>query len=138
MDYQDSVVVLETNVDDSTGEVLGYVLDLLLEQGALDVSYTPIYMKKNRPAYEVKVICKPEVEETLISILFRETGAIGLRRQEMDRVIMQREAVTVDTPYGPVAAKKCTYKEVEKITVEYEDAKRVAKEAGVPLKDILK
>ncbi len=137
MQYHDNVIVLETNLDDCTGEALGYTMELLEQQGALDVSYTPIYMKKNRPAYALKVICKPEQEEVLIHTIFQETGAIGLRRTPTERVIMEREPTTVVTPYGTVAAKKCTYQNIQKTTIEYESAKKLAEANRVPLTEIL-
>ena len=137
MQYHDNVIVLETNLDDCTGEALGYTMELLEQQGALDVSYTPIYMKKNRPAYALKVICKPEQEEVLIHTIFQETGAIGLRRTATERVIMDREPTTVVTPYGTVATKKCTYQDIQKTTIEYESAKKLAEANRVPLTEIL-
>ena len=137
MQYHDNVIVLETNLDDCTGEALGYTMELLEQQGALDVSYTPIYMKKNRPAYALKVICKPEQEEALIHTIFRETGAIGLRRTPTERIIMDREPTTVMTPYGSVAAKKCMYHDIQKTTIEYESAKQLAETNQVPLTEIL-
>ena len=137
MQYHDNVIVLETNLDDYTGEALGYTMELLEQQGALDVSYTPIYMKKNRPAYALKVICKPEQEEHLIHTIFQETGAIGLRRTPTERIIMDREPTTIMTPYGTVAAKKCTYQDIQKTTVEYESAKKLAEDNQIPLTEIL-
>ncbi len=137
MQYHDTVIVLETNLDDCTGEALGYTMELLEQKGALDVSYIPIYMKKNRPAYALKVICKPDREQELIHIIFRETGAIGLRRTLTERVVMDREPTTVMTPYGPVTAKKCTYHDIQKITIEYESAKSLAEENQIPLTEIL-
>ncbi len=137
MQYHDNVIVLETNLDDCTGEALGYTMELLEQQGALDVSYTPVYMKKNRPAYALKVICKPEQEEALIHTIFRETGAIGLRRTPTERIIMERESTTVMTPYGSVKAKKCTYQDIQKTTIEYESAKQFAEANQVPLTEIL-
>ncbi len=137
MQYHDTVIVLETNLDDCTGEALGYTMELLEQKGALDVSYIPIYMKKNRPAYALKVICKLDREQELIHIIFRETGAIGLRRTPTERVVMDREPTTVMTPYGPVTAKKCTYHDIQKITIEYESAKSLAEENQIPLTEIL-
>ena len=138
MPNHDEVILLQTNLDDCTGEIMGYTMDLLLDAGALDVSYAPIFMKKNRPGYELTVMCKPDREEDLIKIIFRETSAIGMRRTVSQRIIMDREETTVQTAYGEVKAKKASYKDVEKVSIEFEDAKGLAKEQNVPLKDILK
>lgn len=135
---RDEICVLETNLDDCTGEKLAYCMDKLFEAGAKDVWYTPIFMKKGRPAYALSVMCKEAEKEECIRIIFRETTAIGMRVSLQERVIMDREAVTVETPYGPVAGKRLTYEDIEKTTIEYESAKKLAEEKNVPLSDILK
>ncbi len=135
---RDEIYVLETNLDDCTGEVLSYAMDLLFEAGAKDVWYTPIFMKKGRPAYALSVMCKEEEKEACIRILFRETSAIGIRVSRKERVIMDREAVKTETPYGTADAKHLTYEDIDKTTIEYESAKRLALENDVPLKEILK
>ena len=81
---EDKICKLEANIDDSTGEQLGYVLGALMEAGARDVHYTPVYMKKNRPGWQLNVICMEEDREKLENIIFRETTTIGIRRQKMD------------------------------------------------------
>ena len=113
-------------------------MEQLFDAGARDVWYTPIFMKKGRPAYMLSVLCREDVKDDCIRIIFRETSAIGMRVTLQERVIMDREAVTVDTPYGPVDAKHLTYEDVEKTTIEFESAKKLAKENGVPLSEILK
>lgn len=135
---RDEIIKLETNLDDCTGETLAYCMEQLFEAGARDVWYTPIFMKKGRPAYMLSVLCREDVKDDCIRIIFRETSAIGMRVTLQERVIMDREAVTVDTPYGPVDAKHLTYEDVEKTTIEFESAKKLAKENGVPLSEILK
>ena len=95
-------------------------------------------MKKGRPAVALSVMCREDVKDDCIRIIFRETSAIGMRVTLQERVIMDREAVTVDTPYGPVDAKHMTYGDVEKTTIEFESAKRLAEENGIPLSEILK
>lgn len=135
---RDEIIKLETNLDDCTGETLAYCMELLFDAGARDVWYTPIFMKKGRPAYMLSVMCREDVKDECIRIIFRETSAIGMRVTLQDRVIMDREAVTVNTPYGPVDAKHLTYEDVERTTIEYESAKKLAKENGVPLSEILK
>ena len=133
----DKIVLLETNIDDCSGEVLGYTLDKLFEAGAKDAWFSPIFMKKNRPAYALSVICKPEQEEALIRIILKHTSAVGIRRSELDRIIMDREPATIDTKYGPVKATKFTYGDIEKTSVEYEDAKRIADENDISIKEVL-
>ena len=87
---EDKICKLEANIDDSTGEQLGYVLGALMEAGARDVHYTPVYMKKNRPGWQLNVICMEEDREKLENIIFRETTTIGIRRQKMDRTVLRR------------------------------------------------
>lgn len=136
--YKDKVVILETNIDDNTPEELGFCMELLFNAGAKDVSYTPVYMKKGRPAFLLTVICALENEEELTEIIFKNTSSIGLRRRESERTIMEREEITVSTPYGPVKAKRCTYKNLEKIIVEYEDAAALSRKTGVSIQKILR
>ena len=87
----DVIYKLESNIDDCPGEALGYVMDRLFDAGARDVYYTPIYMKKNRPAYQINVICKEQDISGLEQIIFRETTTIGIRRVEMERTVLERE-----------------------------------------------
>ena len=133
----DKIILLETNIDDCSGEVLGYTLDKLFEAGAKDTWFSPIFMKKNRPAYALSVMCKPEQEEALIEIILKHTSAVGIRRSELDRIIMDREPTMVDTKYGPVKATKFTYGDIEKTSFEYEDARRLADENNISLNEIL-
>ena len=128
--------VIETNIDDSTGEILGYALEKLLESGALDVFYTPIFMKKNRPAYKLEV-CKRQDLEKLQNIIFNETTTIGARYYKVNRTELKREAVEIETKYGKVLAKKVTTPDgKEYVYPEYESAKKLAEEKGVALKTI--
>lgn len=103
----DRIYRLETNIDDCSGEIMGYVMNRLLEEGARDVSYTPVYMKKNRPAYQLNVICSPEDVEKLEEIIFRETTTIGIRKEVMERTILPRKIKTVSTEYGDADIKEC-------------------------------
>lgn len=135
---KDTVVVLETNIDDTTGEQLGYAMEKLLQAGALDVWFVPIFMKKNRPAYALSVICSEEKEKLMQEILFQQTSSIGLRRSVRERVIMDREPTIIDTPYGPLAAKRCSYGDLEKITVEFESAKELAEKENISLLELYK
>lgn len=105
---RDRIWHLETNIDDCTGEELGNTMKLLFEAGAKDVYYTPIYMKKNRPAYELSVICTEETRNILENIIFEETTTIGIRRTEMERTVLKREIHLLDAEGFPVKAKICT------------------------------
>lgn len=90
----DFVYKLESNIDDCTGEALGYVMDRLFEAGARDVNYIPVYMKKNRPAYQLNVLCSEETVPRIEEIIFKETTTIGIRRVRMERTVMRREIRT--------------------------------------------
>lgn len=134
-DTQDEIVQLEANIDDSTPEVLGYAMDRLLEAGALDVSYSPIFMKKNRPGYLLRVLCKENLREVLEAIIFRETTTIGIRRLTLQRTLLKRDITTVQTPYGEVEVKVCTAPEGEKLYYpEFESIKTLALKENVPFK----
>ncbi len=104
---RDSIYKLESNIDDCTGEVLGYVMEQLFAAGARDVSYIPIYMKKNRPAYQLDVICSEETVSEMEEIIFRETTTIGIRRARLERAVMRREILTVETSLGTAKVKVC-------------------------------
>ena len=130
------ILVMETNIDDMTGETAGYVLEGLFEQGVRDAFYTPIYMKKNRPAVKLTVICDAGKEETVTRYIFAQTSSIGLRKYQVDRAVMNREIETVDTPFGPVRVKVCTYGGIVKRSPEYEDLKRIAGETGKSFMEI--
>ena len=135
---KDKIILLETNIDDCSGEVLGYTLDKLISAGARDAWYSPIYMKKNRPAYALSVMCKEDEEEELIKIIFKHTSAVGLRRSEVDRVIMDREPTEISTKYGTVRANKFTYDDIEKTSLEYSSVAALADEKDVSINDIYK
>ena len=97
MYLHDFVCRLETNIDDCSGEMLGFLMERLMEAGAKDVSYTPIYMKKNRPAYQVTVICRDEDADRMEDIIFEETTTIGIRKIKMERSILKRDIRTIST-----------------------------------------
>lgn len=123
----DRIVKLEAGMDDVTGEQLGYCMDCLMEAGARDVSFVPIYMKKNRPAYEVHVICDPCDVSRMEEILFRETTTIGVRRSVMERTVMERRQQRVETPFGTARVKVCSYGDIQKVYPEYESVKELCK-----------
>ena len=106
-DAQDTICKLETNIDDCTGEALGYVMERLMAAGARDVYYTPVYMKKNRPAYLLEVLCLPEDAAAMEQIIFSETTTIGIRRVKMERCVLKRRLRAVQTSLGSVQVKEC-------------------------------
>lgn len=131
-------VVMETNIDDCNGEVLGYTQELLFQNGALDVFFTPIFMKKNRPAYRITVACKKEDIFKLQNILFRETTTIGIRYRFESRTELGRDLIELDTKYGKLKAKKVINNGETYIYPEYESMKEMAKKNHIPLKEIYK
>ena len=136
---KDVICQLECNVDDCGGEVLGYVLDRLLEAGALDVQLLPCYMKKNRPAYQLQVLCPGERREVLEQIIFAETTTIGIRCSMKERSVLPRRPDVVETEYGSVQVKRCQLGEgQERVYPEYASCAELAKKQGVPLAQIYK
>ena len=131
------LALLETNLDDMNPELFEHLMDRLLAAGALDVFYTPIVMKKSRPATLVSVLAEPEKVDALSAILFRETTTLGVRVQEVSRRCLERRSVEVETPYGRVRV-KLGLLGAETVTAapEYEDCRRIANERGVPLKGV--
>lgn len=136
----DRVWLLETNLDDVSPEVVAYTLERLFAAGALDAWTQPIGMKKNRPGVLLAALA-PETPGALAAVeavIFRETGTLGVRRTPATRSKLAREAVAVDTPFGPVAAKRGTLADgTAQVTPEYEDCARVARERGVPLRVVM-
>lgn len=133
---EDQVMVLETNVDDCSGELLGYVQQLLLKNGALDAVCRPIMMKKSRPAYQLQVICRKENEDKIEEIIFRETTTIGIRKYPARRTVLERRMETVDTVYGKVRVKICRFGEEETAYPEYEDVKQCCERSGAAFRDV--
>lgn len=133
----DTVCVIETDVDHLSGEIMGNVAGLLLENGALDVSWTPIYMKKGRPGSRLTVIAAPEKAQQFVDLVMVHTRTLGVRVQTVNRVIAERESVTV--PFGgkKIAEKRCRYKGHAFSKAEYEDLAKLAKEKGVPLIEMM-
>ncbi len=129
-----TVWVIETNIDDSTPEVLGYAMERLLAAGALDVTLAPLFMKKNRPGTLLTVIAAPERREALAALALAETSALGLRMYAAERRVEARRIVEVGTPHGPVRVKVSAS---GAFAPEYEDCRRLAAETGVPLKQVL-
>ena len=130
------IVVMETNIDDCSGEILGYTEELLFENGALDVFYTPIFMKKSRPAYRLTVVCKEPDIQKLQNIIFKETTTIGIRYRYEYRTELEREQIAIDTKYGTLKAKKVVNNGETYIYPEYESMKELAKKNDIPLKEL--
>ena len=123
--------VLETNLDDCTGEMLGLAMEMLLDAGAADVWYTPIHMKKNRPAYMLSVLCRESSIEAMEEIILTQTTTIGIRRYPTERTILERSEIQVETSYGPADVKVCAYKGRTFFYPEYESIRRICREQGV-------
>jgi uncharacterized protein (TIGR00299 family) protein len=128
-----TVTVIEANIDDSSPQIVAYALERLLEAGALDALIVPVQMKKGRPGVLLQVIAEPEKREALAALLFRETTTLGVRFHTAERRIQPREWVEVQTSHGTVRVKTSP----DGFAPEYEDARRVAAQTGVPLKQIL-
>lgn len=133
---RDKVVKLETDIDDCSGEVLGYVMKKLFKAGAKDVHYAPVFMKKNRPAWELTVICGEEKAEKLEQIIFTETTTIGIREYPLMRSILNREEKEVETVYGKAAVKQVTFGDMTRAYPEYDTVKKLAKKNKVPFMDV--
>ena len=125
---EDQICRLETNIDDCSGEALGYVMDRLFEAGAKDVNYMPAFMKKNRPAYQLNVLCDIKDIPKLEQIIFQETSTIGIRRVHMERTVLKRERRTADTSIGSIAVKVCD----GRIYPEYESLAAICRVQGIP------
>ena len=130
------VCKLEANIDDCSGEVLGYAMERLLAAGALDVQILPAYMKKQRPAWQLQVLCQVEAREAMEKIIFAETTTIGIRHCLMERTVLPRRAGVVETAYGPVAVKTVVTPVGERTYVEYDSAAAVAAAKNVPLQTV--
>jgi uncharacterized protein (TIGR00299 family) protein len=128
-----TVSVIEANIDDSSPQVIAYATGKLLEAGALDVLLLPAQMKKGRPGVLLQIIAAPEKREELIALLFRETSTLGVRFHNAERRVQPRESVEVQTRHGVIHIKIAP----DGFAPEYEDARRIAADSGVPLKEIL-
>jgi uncharacterized protein (TIGR00299 family) protein len=132
-----AVVVIEAEIDDMNPQIFGVLMDRLLAAGALDVFYTPIQMKKNRPGTLLTIIASPDLRERLTTMVFRETTTIGVRYREMARECLDREVVTVETPAGAVRIKVARRDgAILNASPEFDDCARIARERDIPLKDV--
>ena len=136
---KDVIWKLESDIDDCSGEVLGYIMDLLFQAGAREVHYVPVFMKKNRPAYEICVLCTEDLIPAMEEILFCETTTIGIRRQCMERTILNRENRRVETSYGEARVKLCELpgtNGVWRCYPEYDSVIALCKVSGLSYQDM--
>lgn len=127
MESTDTIITIETNCDDTDGERLGFLMNQLFKGGALDVSYTPVQMKKNRPGVALNVMASAERLEPLIDLLFKHSGTLGMRLSPVSRIKCQREVVRTETKLGPVNIKIARWKgKIVNIKPEYDDCQEIA------------
>lgn len=128
---QDEILKIETNIDDSNGEAMGMVQRLLLSAGAADVFFTAIYMKKNRPAYMLTVLCEPKLQEKMARIIFQHTTSIGIRYERLQRCIMQRRQLSGTVDGIPVLAKECRYGDIVRCYPECDSIAKLQEARGL-------
>jgi uncharacterized protein (TIGR00299 family) protein len=133
----DSIAELSCNLDDMTGEEIGFAMERLLEAGALDVYTTSIGMKKNRPGILLTVLCRPADKDTMVHLLFRHTTTLGIRENSFHRYTLARRTEIVESTYGPVRKKISSGYGVERCKLEYEDLKRISSEQNISLRELL-
>lgn len=131
MGQEDGMWVLESNIDDCSGEILGFVMESLMEEGAADVWSTPIYMKKNRPAYMLSVLCRKSGREKLEALILTQTTTIGIRRYPVLRTVLERKCVDVETRFGSARVKVCRLGEKTFLYPEYESVRSICRKYGV-------
>lgn len=132
----DEACVLETNIDDMTPEALGFLMERLFAEGALDVAFSPLQMKKNRPATRVTVIGSPADRERLGRLILTESTAIGVRSWPVQRMTLERKITELQTSLGPVRVKTVTVDGTERHSPEFDDCRRIALERGLPLREV--
>jgi len=134
----DEMYMIETNVDDTSPEILGYLLNLLLEKGATDVYYTPVFMKKNRPGVQINVLSKASLKDSLAECLLSETTTLGIRISRVERLTLSREMIKVKTRFGELEVKvsSSANNKISKIAPEYEICAAIAREKGLPLQTV--
>jgi hypothetical protein len=137
--HDEEVLVLETNIDDLNPEIYGFLMDKMFEAGALDLYFTPIQMKKNRPSVQLTVLSPPHLQQKLQALIFNETSTLGLRVSRAQKVMRRRDVLAVETRWGPIRVKYATMPKGQfplSFAPEYEDCRKVAIESGLPLKEV--
>lgn len=132
----DSMYVIETNIDDCSGEALGFLMECLLEEGAADVWYTPAVMKKSRPAYVLHTLCRRAQIEDMEGLIFSHTTTIGIRRYPVERTVLNRRVEEMDLPLGKLAVKMCSFQGEERFYPEYESIARISRETGMGFAEV--
>ena len=134
---KETIQVIKTNIDDMSPEISGYLMDILLENQALDVCFTPVQMKKNRPGVQVEVLCRKEHLDALVRLILTETSSIGVRVREWDRFFLLREPAEISTSLGILQVKKITGPDHRvRFVPEYEAVKKAARENRLPLQEV--
>lgn len=128
--------ILESNIDDSTGETLGYAMETLMAAGARDVHFLPCFMKKSRPAYLLRVIASEPLLPKIEAMIFETTTTIGLRKFPVERSCMECQAVNIALPFGTVRAKKCSWNGVMRCYPEYESVKKLTEMSGIDFRTV--
>ncbi len=131
IDEKEGIWELSSNIDDTTGEAMGHTMELLFENGALDVYYQPIYMKKNRPAYMLNILCKEDRIKELEDIVFENTTTIGIRRHFCERTELFRESICKDTGYGKIKYKLCHINGTKRVYPEADSVMEASRKTGI-------
>jgi uncharacterized protein (TIGR00299 family) protein len=129
-------ILIETNIDDMNPQILGFLMEKALSLGALDIFFTPIFMKKNRPAYKVSILCEETHKNKFIDLIFKETSSIGVRVIKVEKVFLKREIRVIETKFGKVRVKISNFSHENKITLEYEDLKKISEKENIPLNKV--
>jgi hypothetical protein len=133
----EKLTIVEASVDDMNPEFFGYLMEMLFEDGALDVLWVPVFMKKNRPATMIQVLCPPDRKDIIFERIFNETTSLGIRHYDVRRLALKRSKVQVDTEFGSLAAKEVIDPQGRvRIVPEYEECRKVAREHHLPLRDV--
>lgn len=135
---RDTNTIIDVNIDDMNPQIYGYLMDKLFEIGALDVFFTPIYMKKSRPAVKLTVISPNHLVDKIIDVIFRETTSIGIRTYQVEKIMLPREIIELDTPWGTARVKVSYINGTPKIMPEYDDCKAIAEKTGIPIQEVMK
>ena len=137
-EYNDEIINITTNIDNMTGEELGTLYEKLIKHNAKDVAFIPAFMKKNRPAYVVNIMCDYKHKEEIIYTLFKYSKTIGMRVETVNRVVMERKIVEKEVLGEKVRLKEAVYKDIKRLSPEYEDIKNIADKKNISIDEVLK